>query len=118
MTVLEAMKLTNFSVEEVANRVLHHIIQGSLPGKTMKGLKVHALASLPPPPPQPDCSEWRLNRAIDDKGSVIERDSFSLAASATSCGNAPKWAIIVICVNGVGCCDNGNVVNCSEQAEE
>jgi hypothetical protein len=41
------MKLANFSIEEVANLSLRHLIQQSLPGKTLEGLKAHALLSLP-----------------------------------------------------------------------
>jgi hypothetical protein len=44
-------------------------------------------------------------------------NSFALAASATSCGHAPKWAIIVSCddnvgiscVNDVGCVDDSHI---------
>ena len=61
------MKLINSSVEEVANLSLHHFIQQSLPvpGKTLKGLKVHVSGSLPPPPQQPDCAERHLNCDVD-----------------------------------------------------
>ncbi len=45
-------------------------------------------------------------------------DSFSLAALATSCSNASKWAIVVRYVNGVGCGDDGGINNRSKQAEE
>ena len=41
-------------------------------------------------------------------------DSLSLAASATSCGDAPKWGIIISCFNGV----SGNVDDGGKQAEE
>ena len=104
LKVPQAMKLTNLSVQEVANLLLRRFIQRSLPGKTLHVLKAHMSRSLlpPPPPPQPDRAERRLNRAIDDEGALVKPgshactcDSFSLAASATSCGNAPKWAIII-----------------------
>ena len=68
MKVPEAMKLTNFTVEEVANLSLHRFIQRFLPGKTLKGLKAHVFGFLPLPPPQPDRAEQRLNCAIDDEG--------------------------------------------------
>jgi len=77
------MKLTNFSIEEVADRSLHRFIMRSLPGKTMKGLKAHALGSLPPPPPQPDRAEQRLNLAIDDEGAVVEPGSCAFAMAVT-----------------------------------
>jgi hypothetical protein len=37
MKVPEAMKQTNFSVDQVADLSLHRFIQRSLPGKTLKG---------------------------------------------------------------------------------
>jgi len=73
MKVPEGMKLTNFSVKEVANLSLRHFIQQSLPSKTLTGLKAHALGSLPPPSPQPDCADRRLNQAINDEGAVVGR---------------------------------------------
>jgi hypothetical protein len=48
LKVPQAMKLTNFSVKEVANLSLHYLIQQSLPGKTLEGLKVHMMLSLLP----------------------------------------------------------------------
>jgi hypothetical protein len=39
MKVPEAMKLTNFAAEEVADLSLRCFIQQSLPGKTLKGMK-------------------------------------------------------------------------------
>jgi len=75
LKVPEAMKLTNFSVEEVADRSLRQLIRRSLPGKTLKGLKAHALASLTPPPPQPDRAKRRLNRANNGEGAVVEPGS-------------------------------------------
>ena len=45
-------------------------------------------------------------------------DSFSLAASATSCCDAPKWAIIVSCVDDVGRVDDGNVDDSGEQEKD
>ena len=45
-------------------------------------------------------------------------DSFSLAASATSFCDAPKWAIIVSCVDGVSSVDYSVVDDGGEQAED
>ena len=90
MKVPAAMKLTNFSVEEVANLSLRRFIQRSLPGKTLEGLKAHALASLPPPPPQPDRAERRLNRAIDDEGAVDEPGSRACALAVTPSPLLPR----------------------------
>ena len=45
-------------------------------------------------------------------------DSFSLAASATSFCDAPKWVIIVSCVNGVSSVDYGIVDDGGKQAED
>ena len=39
--VPQAMKLTKFSEEEVADLTLRRFIRQSLPGKTVKGLKEH-----------------------------------------------------------------------------
>ena len=83
LTVPEAMKQTNFSAEEVANLSLRQLIRRSLPSKTLKGLKAHALGSLTPPPPQPDRVKQRLNRAIDDEGAVVEPGSCSCAIAHT-----------------------------------
>jgi len=41
------MKLTSFSAEEVAKLSSCRLIQQFLPGKTLEGLKAHALLSLP-----------------------------------------------------------------------
>jgi hypothetical protein len=54
---------------------LHLFIQQSLPGKTAKGLKAHVLGPLPPPPPQPDCSERLCNWAINDNTVRIKEGS-------------------------------------------
>jgi hypothetical protein len=56
MKVLEAMKLANLSVEEVADLSLHRFIQQSFLGKTLQSLKVHMMGSLLSPSPQPDCA--------------------------------------------------------------
>ena len=112
LNVPQSMKLTNFSVKEVANLSLHCLIQKSLPGKMLEGSKAHALLSLPP---QPGCAKWLGNRAIIVEGSC---DYFSLSVSAIFCNDAPKWAIIVRCIDGVDCGDDSDVDNGSEQAEE
>ncbi len=62
------MKLTNFSVEEVANLSLRRLIQRSLPGKTLEGLKAHVLLSLPP---QPGRAKRLGNHAIDVEGTRV-----------------------------------------------
>ena len=71
LKVPQAMKLTNFFVEEVADLSLRCFIQQSLPGKTLKGLKAHVLGSLPPPPPQPDRAKQRLNCNIDLAAGIL-----------------------------------------------
>ena len=71
LKVPKAMKLTNFSVKEVANLSLCCFILQSLPGKTLKGLKVHVSGSLLPPPPQPDRAERRLNRDVNLAARVL-----------------------------------------------
>ena len=47
LKVPQAMKLTSFSAEEVAKLSSCRLIQQFLPGKTLEGLKAHALLSLP-----------------------------------------------------------------------
>jgi len=70
------MKLTNFSIEEDADRSLRPFIMQSLPGKTMKGLKAHVLGSLPPPPPRPGRAKQLGIHAINVEGTrVVEPGS-------------------------------------------
>ncbi len=83
MKVPKAMKLTNFSIKEVANCSLCCFIMQSLPGKTMKGLKAHLLGSFPPPPLQPDHAKQRLNCAINDEGAVVVPGSCACAIAVT-----------------------------------
>jgi hypothetical protein len=75
MKVPQAMLLAKFSGKEVADLSLRFFIQQSLHGKTVKGLEAHVSGPLPPPPPQPDCSEQLCNRAIDDDAVHIEEGS-------------------------------------------
>jgi hypothetical protein len=82
MKVPQAMVLARFSNKEVANLSWRRIIQQSLPGKTVKGLKAHVLGPLPPPPPQPDCSERLCNCAIDDKAICIKEGSHAAGGGA------------------------------------
>jgi len=96
LKVPEAVKLTNFSVKEVANLFLDCFIQQSLPSKTLKGMKAHALGSLPPPPPQPDRAKRCLNRTTYDKGAVVESGSCAWTHRQTHRQTAreinPGWA--------------------------
>ncbi len=82
----QAMLLARFSNKEVANLSLRRFIQQFLPGKTLKGLKVHVLGTLPPPPPQPDRGERLCNHAIDDKAVRIKEGSH--AAGIDACERA------------------------------
>ncbi len=61
---------------------MRHFIRGSLPGKTVKGLKAHVSGPLPPPPPQPDCTEQLCNCAIDDAAICIEEGSHATGIGA------------------------------------
>ena len=90
MKVPEAMKLTNFSVKEVADRSLRRFIMQSLPGKTKKCLKAHAFGSLPPPLPQTDCTKGRLNRAINDEGAVVDLGPCVCAIAVTNSPLLPR----------------------------
>ncbi len=82
MKVPQAMLSARFSNKEVADLSLRWVIQQSLPGKMMKGLKAHVLGSLPPPPPQPDCGERLCNRAINDKAIRMEEGSHAAGIGA------------------------------------
>jgi len=84
------MKLTNFSVEKVANLSLHHLIQQSLPGKIkmLEGLKAHALLSLPP---QPDRAERLGNRAIDDEDALVVEPGSRVCAIAMTSSSLLPW---------------------------
>jgi hypothetical protein len=64
----QTMKLTNFSIEEVANLSLRCLIQQSLPGKMLEGLKAHALLSLLS---RPGCAERLGNCAINVEGTRV-----------------------------------------------
>jgi hypothetical protein len=86
LKIPQAMLLTRFSGKEVANLSLCCFIWQSLPCKTVKGLKAHVLGPLLPPPPQPDCSEWLCNCAIDDAAVRIKEGS--CAAGVGACEHA------------------------------
>jgi hypothetical protein len=82
MKVPQAMLSARFSNKEVADLSLHRFIQQSLPGKTLKGLKVHVLGPLPPPPPQPDRGERLCNCTIDDEAVRIKEGSHATGIGA------------------------------------
>jgi hypothetical protein len=86
MRAPQAMLLARFSDEEVADLSLRCFIWKSLPGKLVKGLKVHVLGPLLPPPPQPDCGERLCNCAINDNAVHIEEGS--CAAGVGACERA------------------------------
>ena len=88
LKVPQAMKLTNFSVEEVANLSLHCLIQRSLPSKTLEGLKAHGLLSLLP---RPGRAERLGNRAIDVEGTrVVGPGSRTCALAVTPSPLLPR----------------------------
>ena len=68
MKAPQAMKLIKFSNDEVANLSLHCFIQQSLPGKMVKGLKVHVSGLLLLSLTQPDQSERFCNCTINVTG--------------------------------------------------
>jgi hypothetical protein len=85
LKVPKAMILAKFSDEEVANFSLCCLIQQSLPGKKVKGLKVHVSGPLPTPPLHPDCTEHLCNHDIDDAATLrVEEGS---CAGLGSCEN-------------------------------
>jgi hypothetical protein len=57
LEVAAAMKLPEYSNEEIADLSLHRFIQRALPGKFLKGLRVHITRDVPPLPLPPDCSK-------------------------------------------------------------
>jgi hypothetical protein len=64
-----------FSDEEIANLSLRCFIWQSLPGMMVKSLKAQVLGPLPPPLPQPDCSERLCNCVIIDAAICIKECS-------------------------------------------
>ncbi len=54
MKVPQAMKLSDFSNEEIANLTLCRFIRQFLPGNTVVGLKALVVGPLPPPLMPPD----------------------------------------------------------------
>jgi hypothetical protein len=86
LKVPQAMLLARFSNEEVANLSLRCFIRQSLPGKMVKGLKAHVSGPLPPPPLQPDCSEWLCNCVINDNALRIKEGSRAAGVGACEQG--------------------------------
>jgi hypothetical protein len=78
----QEMLLARFFDKEVVNLSLHCFIRQSLSGKTVKGLKAQELGPLPPPLPQPDCTHWLCNRAIDDAAARTEEGSCAAGVGA------------------------------------
>jgi len=55
LRVPDAMKLANFSDEDIADLALRRFLQRALPGGTVKAMKAHlGDYLLPPKPPPPD----------------------------------------------------------------
>jgi hypothetical protein len=52
--VPDAMKLANFSDEDIADLSLRCFLQRSLPGGTIKAMTAHLVGLLPLKPPPPD----------------------------------------------------------------
>jgi hypothetical protein len=61
---------------------LRWFIQQFLPGKTLKGLKVHVLGPLLLPPPQPDHSEQLCSCTINDEAVRIKEGSHAAGIGA------------------------------------
>jgi hypothetical protein len=49
--VLDAMQLSNFSEEDIADLSLQRFLQRALLGRTIKAMKAHLVGILPPKPP-------------------------------------------------------------------
>ncbi len=64
--VLDAMKLAMFSDKDIADLGLRRFLQRALPGGTVKAMKVHLGAFLPPEPPPTSCHDRCQKRLVDE----------------------------------------------------
>jgi hypothetical protein len=71
--VPDAMKLANFSDEDIADLSLRHFLQHFLPGGRIKAMKVHLVGLLLPKPPPPDRHNQCQKRLVDDSIVNIKR---------------------------------------------
>jgi hypothetical protein len=66
LRVPDAIKLVMFSDEDITNLGLRRFLQRALPGGTVKVMKVHLGAFLPPEPPPPSCHDQCQKPSVDE----------------------------------------------------
>jgi hypothetical protein len=66
LCVPDAMKLAMFSNEDIADLGLRRFLQRALSGGTVKAMKAHLGAFLPPKPPPPSCHDRCQKRSVDE----------------------------------------------------
>jgi hypothetical protein len=73
LCVPDAMKLANFSDEDISDLSLRCFLQHFLPGETIKAMKVHLIGLLLPKPLPPDCHNQCQKRSVDNSIVNVER---------------------------------------------
>jgi hypothetical protein len=71
--VPDAMKLANFSDEDIADLSLRRFLQRSLPGGMIKAMKAHLVGLLPPKPPPSDYHNQCQKQSVDDSIVNVKR---------------------------------------------
>ncbi len=66
LCVPDAMKLAMFSNEDIADLGLRRFLQRALPGGTVKAMKAHLGAFLPPEPPPPSHHDQCQKRSVNE----------------------------------------------------
>ncbi len=66
LRVPDAMKLAMFSDEDITDLGLRRFLQHPLPGGTVKAMKAHLGAFLPPEPPPPSRHDRCQKRSVDE----------------------------------------------------
>jgi hypothetical protein len=81
LCVPDAMKLVNFSDEDIADLSLRCFLQHSLPDGTIKAMKAHLVGLFPPKPLPPDCHNRCQKRSVDNSIVNDERTPFTRIVS-------------------------------------
>jgi hypothetical protein len=84
LRVPDAMKLANFSDEDIADLTLRRFLQHSLPGGTIKAMKVQLVVLLLPKPPPPDCHNQHQKQSVDN--SIV-----NVKLTSSACGVSTQW---------------------------
>ncbi len=66
LRVPDAMKLAIFSDKDITDLRLRRFLQRALPRGTVKAMKAHLGAFLPPKPPPPSCHDRCQKRSVDE----------------------------------------------------